>query len=137
MLNDAELQYYYLGFYRALKRYRTTSLLGWSIVFLGCLSIPFGWNLGRSTGFIEVVLTALTVIAGLTVVWQNISALDEYIRTPFPSLVNGEASVRAEIISEIKGLMHEIDKGGWQDAYAAIAKLIELGAKHDLPKLEP
>jgi hypothetical protein len=129
-MNDAELQYYYFGFYRVLKRYRSTSILGWAIVFVGCASVPFGWNLGRTMGFIEVVLTLLTLLAGLAVVWQNISALEEYIHVPFPSLSNGELHERVELIVEIKNIMKEVDNGGWQEAYAAIGKLELLRAKY-------
>jgi ABC-type multidrug transport system fused ATPase/permease subunit len=135
-MTDAELQYYYFGFYRILKRYRSTSILGWAIVFVACLSVPFGWNLGRATGFVEVVLTILTILAGLAVVWQNISALEEYIRVPYPSTVNGEANTSAELIAEIKNLMKEVDDGGWQEAYTAIGKVESLRVKYSLPELK-
>lgn len=135
MMNDTELQYFYFGFYRILKRYRAVSLTGWVIAFAGCGSAPFGWNLGRTTGFIEVVLTILTITAGLVVVWQNISALEEYLRVPFP--VSVEITEQdAAIVNEIRSLMKEVDDGGWQEAYAAIGKLKEIQVKHALPKLE-
>lgn len=134
-MNDVELQYYYIGFYRVLKRYRSTSILGWAIVFLGCASVPFGWDLGRTTGFIEVVLSGLTILAGLALVWQNISALDEYIRVPFPSSSNDNATERSELIAEIRSIMKEVDDGGWWEASAAIGKLTEMQVKHGLPAL--
>jgi hypothetical protein len=136
MMNDAELQYYYFGFYRVLKRYRSTSILGWTIVFAGCGSVPLGWNLDRTAGFVEVLLTVLTILAGLAVVWQNISALDEYIRVPFPSSSNGEVNERTELIAEIRTIMKDVDNGGWQEAYAAIARLNEIQVKHALPAFE-
>ncbi len=132
-MTDDELQYFYFGFQRVLRRYRTTSILGWMIVLVGCLSIPFGWNLGRTTGFIEVVLTLLTVLAGLSLVWQNISALQEYIRMPFPRSSSAEPE---PLRLEIQSIMKEVDDGGWQEAYAAIAKLNEIQVKYALPKLE-
>ena len=120
-----------------LKRYRTTSLLGWVIVFAACLSAPLGWNLGRSTGFIEVVLTVLTVVAGLVLVWQNISALEEYIRIPFPVPSPPEQpEVQSPVITEIKNMMHEVDEGGWQEAYAAIGKLRQIQITYGLQKLD-
>jgi hypothetical protein len=109
------------------------SVLGWMIVLLACISIPFGWNVGRTMGFVEVVLTVLTVLAGLVLVWQNISALKEYIRIPFlPSAQPDDQ----QPVSEIKKIMRDVDEGGWQDAYAAIGMLKELQSKYDLPKLE-
>lgn len=129
-MTDAELQYFYSGFYRALKRYRSTSLLGWTMVFLGCASFPLRWNLGNTIGAVEVVLSALTVLAGLALVWQNISALEQYLRVPFP------ASPDEPIIAELKDVMHEVDQGGWQEAYAAIRRLIEIQRKHNLPGLD-
>ncbi len=131
-MTDDELQYFYVGFYRVLRRYRSTSILGWIIVLVGCLSIPFGWNFGRATGFIEVVLTALTILAGLSLVWQNISALQEYIRISFPRSSDQPGPERLEL----QTLMKEVDDGGWQEAYAAIAKLNEMQVKYSLPKLE-
>ena len=137
MLSESELQYYYHGFYRVLKRYRATSILGWLIVFAGVVSVPFGWKLGRTTGFIEVVLTLLTILAGLTVVWQNISALDEYIHVPFPLSTQAEMNEQqTAVLSEIRNLMKEVDDGGWQEAYAAIGKLKEMQTKFGLPELK-
>jgi hypothetical protein len=133
MLTDAELQYFYFGFYKALKRYRLTSIAGWSVVLLGCLSVPFGWNLGRATGVTEVFLTLLTVFAGLTVVWQNIAALEQYVRIPFPDSSETQA---LSVVQDIRDLMKEVDEGGWQDAYDAIGKLKEMQAKHNLPPLD-
>jgi hypothetical protein len=137
MLTDAELEYYYYGFYRVLRRYRTTSILGWIIVVLGCLSVPVGWNFGRPSGFIEVILSLLTILAGLTVIWQNISALEEYTRVPFSVPTTAEMSEEQGFaVVEMRNLMEEVDNGGWQEAYAAIAKLGELQVKYGLPKLE-
>ena len=110
-------------------------MLGWTIVFLGCASVPFGWNLGRTTGIIEVVLTVLTILAGLVLVWQNISALNEYLHIPFPIAPQPEPEKKSPL-SEIRRLMKEVDDGGWQEAYAAIGQLTEIHTKYSLPKLE-
>ncbi|MER3523918.1 MAG: hypothetical protein C4326_07580 [Ignavibacteria bacterium] len=132
-MSDPELQYFYFGFYRVLRRYRTTSLVGWAIVLLGCLSIPFGWRLSRPSALVEIALTGLTILAGLVVVWQNLSALEQYLRVPFPV----DASSTADgALSEIRELMNEVDEGGWQEAYAALGRLNELQQKFGLPKLE-
>lgn len=131
-MTDDELQYFYFGFHRVLRRYRSTSILGWIIVLFGCISAPFGWNLGRPAGVIEVLLTVLTILAGLSLVWQNISALQEYIRISFPLSPSGEPEPAR---LEIQKIMREVDDGGWQEAYAAIAKLKDLQQKYGLPVL--
>jgi hypothetical protein len=128
-MTDAELQYFYSGFYRALKRYRSTSLLGWTIVLLGCLVVLLRWNLERTFGPLDTALAALTVFAGLAVVWQNISALEQYLRVPFP------VATEDPVLAEIKSLMHEVDEGGWQEAYAAIGQLTAMQRKYGLPEL--
>ncbi len=129
-MTDDELKYFYFGFERVLRRYRSTSLLGWSIVLVGCLSIPLGWNLGRATGAIDVLLTVLTILAGLSLIWQNISALQEYVRISFPRSTDEPEPVRMEL----QGIMKEVDDGGWQEAYTAIEKLNEIQIKYALPK---
>lgn len=134
-MTDAELQYFYVGFYNALKRYRSTSLLGWTIVLLGCVSIPLGWNWGRRDGIVDVSLTVMTILAGLVVVWQNITALEQYIRVPFPTGLETNPEVPSPI-SEIRNVMKEVDDGGWQEAYAALGRLREIQAKYSLPQLE-
>jgi len=131
-MTDNELQYFHSGFYRILRRYRYTSILGWIIVLCGCISIPFGWNLGRSSGVVEVLLTALTVFAGLSLVWQNISALQEYIRISFPLTSSGEPEPARQ---EIHQIMKDVDDGGWQEAFQAITKLKEIQRKYALPAL--
>lgn len=132
-MTDAELQYYHFGFYRALKRYRSTSMLGWTIVLLGCLSVPVGWEIGRTTGIVEIGLTVMTTLAGLALVWQNISALEEYLRVPFPFSTDEKT---ATIVADIRDIMQEVDNGGWQEAFEAIGKLRILQHKHQLPPLE-
>jgi len=136
MLSDDELQYYYFGFYKALKRYRSASLIGWSIVLVAIISVPFGWNLGRSTGYIEVVLTILTIFAGLALVWHAISSLEEYVRIPFSRSAPDSQITGQSLPDEIRTLMKEVDDGGWQEAYAAIGKLHELRVKHALPAVD-
>lgn len=133
MMTDRELQYFYFGLYRVLKRYRTTSFVGWTIVVLGCLSIPFGWRLDRPAALLEMTLTAVTIVAGLVVVWQNLSALDQYLHVPFPV---DSASTADGALSEIRELMTDVDGGGWQEAHVALGRLNEIQQKYGLPKLE-
>lgn len=135
MLNDPELRYFFLGFHRVLKRYRLTSFIGWSIVFMGCASVLLRWNLVRSTELLEISLTALSIFAGLVVVWQNISALEEYIKVPFPE-THGVGEIGGHVISEIRDLMKEVHDGGWQEAYAALGKLKTIQSRYNLPRFD-
>ncbi|MBX2990985.1 MAG: hypothetical protein KF749_07435 [Bacteroidetes bacterium] len=127
------MQFFYFGFYKVLKRYRLTSITGWVIVLLGCLSIPLGWQFGRTAGPMEVLLAVLTMFAGFAVVWQNIAALEEYLHIPFP-FSSTEPTHAA--ISETKEIMKDVLDGGWQEAFEAIGRLRALQVKHSLPPLE-
>ena len=129
-LSDAELRYYYLGFHKALKRYRAITIIGWIVVVIGCVSFPVGWSVGRPGGLIEIALSCATVVAGLGLVSQSISSLDAYIRIVLPFAPNGE---QHPVIHEVVEIMKDVDDGGWQEAYVAIKKMEELQSKYALP----
>lgn len=134
---EAELQFYYFGFYRALKRYRTVTLIGWSVVLTGCASVPLGWNIGRPGGLIELALSGFTILAGLALVWQSVTSLDEYVKIPYPSRQSGNGNGETPaMMGEIIEIMRDVADGGWQEAYAGLRKLKELGTKHGLRSLE-
>lgn len=129
----AELRYYYFGFYKALKNYRTMTLLGWSVVATGCACSFLVINAGRNLGPFGIVLTAAVIIAGLGLVWQSISTLESYLRIALPSVHEGDQS---PVVVRVEEIMKEVDDGGWQEAYAAIRKLEELRTTYELPPLE-
>ena len=131
-LSDAELRYYYFGFHRTLRRYRTITIIGWVVVAVGCVSFPVGWSAGRAGGIIDIALSCATVVAGLGLVSQSISSLDAYMRIVLPFAHNGE---QHPMIHEVVEIMRDVDDGGWQEAYAAIRKMEELGSKYGLPAL--
>ncbi len=130
--SDIELRYYYFGFYRALRRYRTTVLVGWAIVLVGCVSFPVGWGMGRPGGAINIALSCATVAAGLAVVALTVSFLESYVRIAIPAVHNGEQHA---LVHEILDIMTDVDRGGWHEARAAIQKLLEMEKKYDLPPL--
>jgi hypothetical protein len=135
--SEAELQFYYFGLYRVLRRYRFMTLLGWLIVLIGVLSVPIGWNIGRSHGLIDLALSGFTVIAGLALVQQSISSLEAYITVPFPVSEGGNGGgEQSAVLMDIARLMKEIDEGGWQDAYAAIGTLKKMEKAYDMPALD-
>lgn len=132
-LSESELRYYYFGFYKVLKRYRAATFVGWAVVAIGCASIPAGWSVGRAGGVIDIILCCATVVAGLVLVSQNIACLEAYVRIALPSVHNGEESA---LVHEILGIMTDVDEGGWQEAHAAMRKLMEMGKAYGLPPLQ-
>lgn len=133
-LSDSELHYFYFGLHTALKRYRFATLVGWIVVALGVASVPLGWEWGRPHGLLDLALGALTIVAGLTLVQQSVVYLESYLNVPFPlPPANSEESGNTLVLAEIRELMNDIDTGGWQEAYAGISRLREIGEKHQLP----
>ena len=80
---EADLRYYYFGLYTVLRRYRAMTVLGWIIVLLGLGSIPLGWRLGTPHGMVDTLLSIATMVAGLAVVQQSVTALSSYLHVPF------------------------------------------------------
>ena len=136
-LTEPDLKYYYTGLYRVLRRFRFMTLLGWMVVLVGVAGIPLGWEFGRWHGLIDLLLCAGTIIAGLALVQQSVVSLDVYTKVPFrPSPIGDEGGSDSRAIGEIVQLLKEIEEGGWQEAYAAIRKLRDIGAAYGLPPLE-
>lgn len=133
-MTESESAYYYHGLYRVLIRYRRVSVYGWGLVFVAIVAGPWGWNITDDGAALRVLLSVLAILAGLSLVWQNISALEEYLRVPFPP--SGQSATNPPVIEEIQSLMKEVDEGGWQDAYAAIGRLRAIGERHGLPQLK-
>lgn len=130
---EIELRYYYFGFYKALKSYRTMTLLGWSVVATGCACGFLVINAGRSLGPFGFVLAAAVVVAGLGLVWQSISTLESYVRIILPP---APGETKPPFINDVAIIMKEVDDGGWQEAYGAIRKMEELRTTYELPPLE-
>jgi hypothetical protein len=134
---EAELHFYYFGFYRALRRYRRMTLIGWSVVLTGCASVPLGWNAGRTGELIDLALSACTILAGLALVWLSVTSLDDYVKIPYSSRHPGNGDGEPPVVlGEIMAIMQDVADGGWQEAYAGLSTLKEIGARHGLPALE-
>lgn len=134
-LNNSEIQFYYAGLYKVLKRYRFATILGWCIVAAGFAGFLVGWNVSGTIGLSVFLLPAITIAGGLTLVHQSVAFLESYTRISVPSGEEGEAEASA-IRLEFQQLLKDIDNGGWQDAYAAIGKLKEMETRHGLPPLD-
>lgn len=135
--SEAELQFYYFGLHKALKRYRFSTILGWLIVLVGIASVPLGWEFGRPHGAVDIALSAFTVVAGLVIVQQSIASLSSYLTIPFqPPTVEDPSQETPSPVKEIVDLMKDVEEGGWQEAYGAIRKLEEMETSHGLPALD-
>jgi len=131
---EAELGYYYFGLYAVLRRYRVMTILGWTIVFLGLASFPLSWHLGTPRGLIDTLLSLGTAVAGLAVVQQGVASLTSYLHVPFSNRP-GAPPAPHPAIGYIEEMMRDMDEGGWQEAYAAIAKLEHMHESYGLPPL--
>jgi len=136
-LSDAELQYYYFGFYRILHRYRTLTLLGWGAVVAGCAGVFVGWEYYFPHGLLDIGISCAAIVAGLGLVHQSVAFLGEYINFPgrehLGRPVNGEP--HPEVLLRMKDLMRVIDEGGWQEAYLAIREIPSIGKQYQLPPI--
>ena len=120
-VSEKFLGYYYFGFHSALARYRVLTLEGWIVTAIGAAGLFVSW---RESGDLMTIAVALSaVVAGVSIVQQSVASLDQYVRIPFPD----PGSCPEEIaggIGECARLMGEIDKGGWQEASAALGALL-------------
>jgi hypothetical protein len=128
------LGYYYFGFHSALVRYRVLTIQGWVVTAVGAAGLLVFWRDGSDLFTMLVALCAL--VAGLSLVHQSVAALDQYVRVPFPGPASGSCPAEiAEGVEECSRLMEEIDRGGWQEAYAAFRALGEMAERFSFPPL--
>lgn len=128
------LEFFYHGFHRTLVRYRRLTFAGWGAAALGVLGLLLAW--GRRDDLLTFAVPLGAAVAGLALVQQAVGALDQYVRIPFPRPEPGEApETVAAAVEESARLMAEIDSGGWQEAFAAIAVLESMENRLGLPRL--
>jgi hypothetical protein len=123
-ISPDEIAFYYHGFLRVLRRYRYMTFLGWLIVAVGFISILLGWKLGFPHGLIDISLSVVTILAGILVVQQAVTALDAYIDVPFRK----SETLNPHLV-EIHDLMTSVNGGGWWEANAAIRTLETMAEK--------
>ena len=155
-VSEKFLGYYYFGFHSALARYRVLTVEGWIVTAIGAAGLFVSW---RESGDLMTIAVALSaplsetrsknraaealarttsrssaVVAGVSIVQQSVASLDQYVRIPFPD----PGSCPEEIaggIGECARLMGEIDKGGWQEASAALGALGRMKERFSFPPL--
>ena len=133
-IDEHLLGYYYFGFHSALVRYRILTIEGWVVTALGAAGLLVFWRDGSDLFTMAVALGAAA--AGLSLVHQSVAALDQYVRVPFPVPAPGSCPAAiAEGVGECARLMEEIDRGGWQEAYAAFRALGEMAERFSFPPL--
>ena len=131
---DRLLGYYYFGFHSALVRYRVLTIQGWVVTAFGAAGLLVFWRDGSDLFTIAVALCA--AVAGLSLVHQSVAALDQYVRVPYPGPAPGSCPAEiAEGVGECARLMEEIDRGGWQEAYAAFRALNDMAERFSFPPL--
>jgi hypothetical protein len=131
-VSEKFLGYYYFGFHSALARYRVLTVEGWIVTAIGAAGLFVSW---RESGDLMTIAVALSaVVAGVSIVQQSVASLDQYVRIPFPD----PGSCPEEIaggIGECARLMGEIDRGGWQEASAALGALGRMKERFSFPPL--
>lgn len=130
-VHDNELQFFYFGFYTQLRRFRARTIAGWCVTILGGIEIPFGWGTGSP---LDVVLPLSTIAAGIALVSVSISSLESYVTVPFPDLPAGDhPGAQSGACAILRGIMRDVDEGGWREAYAALHQVREAGVRFGLP----
>ncbi len=136
-LTDAELQFYYLGLYKVLKRHRYMSVIGWALVAAGLAGTPFGWDTSRYGAIVILALSCCTVIGGIMIVQLGVTSLDSYLSVPFPRRPAGEGGAgEPPVLEVIRRVMEDARDGGFRDAHEAVRTLRSLRESHGLPALK-
>jgi hypothetical protein len=131
-LTESELGYYYTGFTAVLLRHRRATILGWSIVAIGVAGLAWGWRGSGAHAIVDILLCGATIVAGIALVYQSVAMLSAYVNVPFPSATMEDPPPP---IADIAAVMHDVDEGGWQEAFGALRSLRVIGDRYGLPPL--
>ncbi len=133
---DPALEFYYFGFYRALRRFRATTVAGWCITAAGVAAVALRWEPVWSGDLAGGLLSALLVAAGILLVQQGVGELSSYTHIRFPPMSAGNEEERntQSAVSELSTIMEGVEEGGWQDALQALGTLRGVGERYHLPQ---
>lgn len=82
------------------------------------------WELDRFHTMLGVIVSAGTVLAGVLLVDQCVGFLSAVVAIPPGEQGEGPDAVAAQSLSEeVRVLREDIDRGGWQDAFAGLRRL--------------
>jgi hypothetical protein len=134
-LTPAQREFYVEGFLAVLRRHRRATITGWICVAAGALSIPLGWSAGTTREILDLLVSCVTVAAGIVLVEQSVGMLESYVRVPFHAAsaaeIQGEGppeSPEPVLVAGLRRIMEDVDRGGWQEAFGAIAAIEKLSA---------
>jgi len=135
-VNSEHLEFRYFGFFAVLRRYRTTTVIGWAVTVAGMAGFIASWGIPGARGLLDVMLAVATVLAGLTVVQVSVMSLQSYVSVRFPPLPEGMAEAERAALEVLEPVMAEVRDGGWQDAFHAIREVRGIGERWGLPQPE-
>jgi hypothetical protein len=132
-VRDPALEYFYFGFYRALRRFRAATVAGWCVAGAGFAALALRWEPVWSGDLTGGILCGLLIVAGISLVQQGVTELSYYVQIPFPhppATDGAEGNSRA--VAELAGVMEDVEEGGWQDAVRALTSLRAFGEQYGL-----
>jgi hypothetical protein len=128
-VNTEHLEFKYFSFYAALRRYRTTTIIGWGVTAAGMAGFITSWGIPGAHGLLDVILAAAAIVAGLTVVHVSVMGLQSYVSVEFPPLPHDAPETDRAALEALAPVMIAVRDGGWQEAFHAIGELRAIGER--------
>ncbi len=130
-LTPGQRAYYIDGFLVALHRFRRATITGWIVTAAGVMSLPLGWSGGFPHGILDLVVSCAAAIGGIVLVEQSVGMLESYVQVPFHEGTSAGTPL-PEPAGKIRTIMEDVDRGGWQEAFAAIGDVERLAGEYGL-----
>lgn len=128
-MSTEHLEFRYAGLHAALKRYRTTTVIGWGVAAAGMAGFVASWGIAGARGILDVVLAGAAVLAGLTVVHVSVMGLQSYVSVRFPPVPQDLPEAERAALEALEPVMAAVRDGGWQDAFHAIGEVRAIGER--------
>ena len=132
---ESDVAEYIRSFSASLRRFRTTTIFGWLITTAGFISLAMGWRAESFHEILDLALSCLAMVAGVTVVHVSVQALEGYVQVAMRALqgepVNHTGTGQS---AELLTLMREVRDGGWQEAFTALRKVRTFGGEAEPPR---